>query len=574
MKHWIFWAWNLGIAAGAFAGSPWRVPVDFSYTQDAGTGYSLFVTGSHPDLGSWNPLNAVMLTWHEGNVWSNAVALQAGTAVEYRFIKRSTAADQIASENNVEWLGEGNLQISTAGEPEAPYSGKRVVFLCDWDEPVNFVYSMLSKADYEATNEWQVASMTQTAPGRFEVDGIGEEGEWMRFTMSGYSGGEQVWYHFYGSTHEDFYTPLDAFCVKDGQIFNYEPTGTVADSTIVTTNVGSSESSIPGRDIRIYLPRGYAAHTNRSYPVVYFTDGQNVFSPGGAYGCWNAETSADREIRGGRMRECILVAVPCREGSVIVNEIEIDARRMEYLPGTGVNGSLTLTGNGEAYANFLIHNVRPTVDAHYRTKNDYANTAAIGSSAGGLMSMYLGVHTNVFGLIGAMSGVYNASFCTEFRAEWENKHAKSGRKVWLDTGTEETQIEGLDLYASNLEAYGLLVNAGHVPGKDLQFMIGAGPSEGAHNEAAWAERLPMVYDFLLDVREEPNPLLPLRLTVQESNVTFPVYDATTYELFRADDLRTPENTHTAWTSESRTEKPWGTTNVAIPAPGFYWLRGK
>jgi len=567
----------LAVGAAAWARSPWRVPVNFSYTTNTGDGYSLYLVGNHPDLGSWNPAEGVLLTWTDGNVWTTDVGVQAGTELAYKFVKRSTAPDVIADGNNAEWMEGDDLTLSVAAEPDAPYEGKRVVFLCPWDEPVQLVYSMLSKGEYEATNEWHAVDMVKTGDGRYELDGVGEAGEWMRFTFSGYDDGEQKWYHFYGTEGEDFWTPLDAFCVTAGQVFNYEPEGDIADSYIVTTNVGSSFDGIAGRDVRIYLPRGYDAQTNRSYPVVYFSDGQNVFQPGGSYGCWDAETVADREIRGGRMREAILVAVPCRETAPdgYSDDYAYAGRLWEYLPSCDKLMGTDLQGLGESYANFLVHNVRPTIDCHFRTRNGYEDTAHIGSSAGGLLSMYLGTCTNVFGLIGAMSGVYNEEYCPNFRARCLNESLRSGKKTWLDTGTEETSIDGLDLYASNFNAYYFLVYAGHVPNKDLKFFVASGSEAGAHNEPAWNARLWRVFDFLLDIRDEGNPLLPCELTLaNDGTVSFPAYGGTTYSIKRTDDLVNPAP-ETVWQADGRTEKPWGTTNsVALDGEGFYWLEGE
>jgi len=592
MKKTFFSAMVLAFAGTVFAASPWRVPVHFAYTNDAGGGNSWFVVGNHPDVGYdlregndyWDIFNAVKLQWHDGNVWSADIAIQAGTKLKYKFIKRSTDASRIADGGNVEWMPGNDLELPVPSEPAAPYDGKRVIFLCDWPEPVEFCYSMLAAPEYEATNAWQSVEMTKTGNGRYELDGVGEAGEWMRFTFHhpGENESDDWWYHFINTEDEDFWSPLDAFCVADGQVFNYEPSQRpVADSYIVTTNVGSTADGIAGRDVRIYLPRGYDAQTNRSYPVVYFSDGQNVFQPGGTFGCWNAEITADREIRGGRMREAILVAVPCREGSVPGHDVSDSGRLWEYLPPFDcLLGIEQFRGLGGNYANFLIHNVKPTLDCHFRTRPGYEDTAHIGSSAGGLLTMYLGTCTNVFSLLGAMSGVYNKGYCPEFRRIWREGNLRAGKRIWLDTGDKETEIGGAgithNLYESNFEAYDQLLSAGHVPNKDLKFRIGMGDVDGQHNETAWARRLWRVYDFLLDVRDEANPLLPLEISQDEDGaLVFPAYGGTLYNVRRTDDICNPENAETHWQAESRTEKPWGTTNrVEATEAGFYWVEGE
>ena len=52
---------------------------------------------------------------------------------------------------------------------------------------------------------------------------------------------------------------------------------------------------------------------------------------------------------------------------------------------------------------------------------------------------------------------------------------------------------------------------------------------------AWAARLPHVYRFLLDVREEPNPLRTPELepTLAAGEMAFPVFAGTAYAVERA-----------------------------------------
>ena len=574
----------------AHAKSPWRVPVNFSVTTNTGVGYSMFVVGNHPDLGNWNPLKAVPLAWHDGNVWSAEIGIKAGTELEYKYIKRPTNASEYPDGDKTEWWPADNLTLTVPSEPPAPFEGKRVVFRCPWDPPVQIVWTTLSAPSYDAETEWHATDLVQTDPkndpGRYEGF-AGEPGEWMRFTFSGYENGEQKWYHFYGTEDEDFWSPLDAFCVNGGQVFDYEPTNGVSDSRIVSTNVGSSYSTIAGRDIRIYLPRGYDENTNRYYPVVYMSDGQQIFSddPSASYGGWKADTAADREIRGGRMREAILVGVPCRDGSVPGYDYPGSARLWEYLPGTDcLMGIEAFPGLGTDYARFLVHNVKPTLDWHYRTLQDRDNTAHVGSSAGGLLSFYLGTafteEANVFGLIGAISGVYTEDYIPNLRT-WCFSHldaVAAPKRIWLDTGTEETDIEGQNLYGSNWDALTLLLYAGHISNKSFHFGVYSG-WEGEHKEPAWAARSPDILRFLLPVTDEPNPLLPLELSLDGASIRVPLYPGLTNTLLRVPALSAgvdPRTDPAAAPADSTlpvtTDHPWAAPLHTPSTTGFFFLR--
>lgn len=553
-------------ATMAHAGSPLRLPVHFAITNDAGMGYEWFVVGSHPDVGAWDPARAVKLVWSEGNIWWGDIGVQAGTALQYKFVKRATDAGQICDSANAAWWPDGdNLNVQVPPDAYQPFSGKTVEFYSDMTN-VMLVYAVLSNADFNAAISWTNAAMTKTGPGlragewRHVAEHVGVEGEWMRFTFNGRRNGADTWEGAWDGN--DYWSPLDSMAVRDRQIFNYVPPSNGVSASFIRTNyVNSTVSHVTGRNVRVYFPRGYNENTNRRYPVVYMSDGQNVFQPGGTYGCWNADTTADAEIKGGRMRESILVGVPCA-----------DNRQVEYLPHQDTDPDGGGIGRANFYADFLIHNVRPMVDA-YRTRNDRANTACIGSSSGGLLSMYLGTWTNVFGLVGAMSGVYSTEFCPNYMAWLESTRPHNAR-VWMDVGTVggELNIGGISLYDDNYDLYWYLTSFGYVPNDDLRFMIGCGHD---HNEPAWAARLPYVYRYLLDIREEPNPLLSQEISATGAvgQISFPAYAGTSYSLERSGALTNGWSSTTNWPRETR---PWVERTVNLPAStdGFFRVKGQ
>ena len=215
----------------------------------------------------------------------------------------------------------------------------------------------------------------------------------------------------------NYRTSLDVFTVQDGQVFNYQPAATVSAPTITTRFVNSTVNGIPGRNIHIFLPRGYVENTSRRYPVVYFHDGQNVFFPGGTFGTWDADRIATYETSQGRMREAILVAID--NG----NDYGSD-RMVEYIPpGDQLSGQPP--GTADKYVQFLRDNVLPTLDYNYRTLNQpgqptqAAANLTVGSSLGGLLTAYMGMtNSNVFGKI----GVFLARLLG--RAKFHHQHAQ------------------------------------------------------------------------------------------------------------------------------------------------------
>jgi predicted alpha/beta superfamily hydrolase len=261
-------------------------------------------------------------------------------------------------------------------------------------------------------------------------------------------------------------------------------------------NSTAPDGRVSGRVARIYLPRGYNEHVGKRYPVMYFHDGQNIFedskSGGSAANSWQIDWTATREISQGRMRECIFVGLD-----------NTGSRQFEYeVPGDTYPGYPA--GIGDSYLYFILNNVRPTLDFNYRTLADPRNTLVGGSSMGGLISIYAGVETNVFGGILAMSPALTRA--TNYVAVLWSR-AKKEMRIYIDTGTAEGQVGSLpggDYWEKPQEGYDIFLSHGYAVNEDLLWRAGCG---AVHNELAWRARTPGALAFLLDVREEPSSIL-------------------------------------------------------------------
>jgi predicted alpha/beta superfamily hydrolase len=475
--------------AGAWARSPEREILPLSITWDVGIGTNVHVLGNHPDAGSWIPTNAIKLRWTSGNVWTGRLAMQKGTALEYKFVSRNGSTNLYCDPANIVWEPGGNRTSILAAAPTAPYSGKTMFYYSGWTN-VDLIY-------FDGMN-FTSRPMERTGPGRaageyaYRLTGFAEEGEGVEFIPSGYLVGGPFYDHapYPGYGNSNYHTALDVFLLQDGNIFNYWPSSSVSAPRLVTNFVNSTSLGITGRVSRIYLPRGYDNHSWKRYPVLYLQDGTNVFDPGGTYGTWSADATATREIGQGRMRECILVGV---DNSPL--------RQSEYMPpGDQYPGQPA--GTADAYLRYLLDNVRPTLDFNFRTLNDPRNTLVGGSSMGGLFSIYAGYETNVFGGVLAMSpAITRAPNYTA--ALWLK--AKQPIRIYLDTGSVEGNVgPGTGNYWEKpWETYDIFIAHGYAPNSDLLMRIGCGQG---HNEAAWKARLPEALRFLLNVRDEPNHL--------------------------------------------------------------------
>lgn len=245
------------------------------------------------------------------------------------------------------------------------------------------------------------------------------------------------------------------------------------------------------RDLVMYLPPGYDAPGNRQrYPVVYLQDGQNLFDPRTAFlgREWHLDETAEGLIREGRIPPLILVGV--YNGG--------DRRIDEYTP---VPDPKEGGGHADAYGDFLMKEVKPWVDARFRTKADAGHTAIVGSSLGGLVSLYLSwKHPDVFGMAGALSPSLwwaDRELTRAVRAD----HATHGpRRIWLDMGTAETTVDqdgnGVpDTVDDVRDMRDALEEKGYREGDTLRYREVEG---GTHDEASWAERADEVLEALTE----------------------------------------------------------------------------
>jgi predicted alpha/beta superfamily hydrolase len=240
------------------------------------------------------------------------------------------------------------------------------------------------------------------------------------------------------------------------------------------------------RKLLVWLPPGYETDANNRYPVLYLHDGQNVFDAATSFaGEWRADEAATRLIEQHKIEPIIIVAI----------ENAGAARIAEYTPTADATCGAGAGGKGEAYAKFLIEEVKPFVDRTYRTQGDRDHTAVGGSSLGGLISLYLVFqHGDVFSKAAVMSPSLWWDDHNLVRAIEANPAPLRRAKLWIDMGTREGA--GDDPARNVADARHLasvLREAGISEGRDFQLSIVEGAS---HNETAWASRFDQVLVFL------------------------------------------------------------------------------
>ncbi len=250
----------------------------------------------------------------------------------------------------------------------------------------------------------------------------------------------------------------------------------------------------PKRHVEIWLPPGYDDNPTTRYPVLYMHDGQNLFDPR------IANTGVDWGVDEAVVKLVNQDVIP---PIIVVGVWSTSARSKEYSPWH----------DAPDYARFLIEELMPRVNREFRTRTGPENTAAMGSSMGGLLSFYLVTHhPETFGACGCMSTHFPLS--EDVAARFLSIPAKGvpdttpyvirdirsglkappGARYWFDYGSMSLDSAYGPTHAAVRD---WLRDQGLEEGRD--FVVRR--YEGAtHNEASWRARLTDVLTFLYGPR--------------------------------------------------------------------------
>ena len=234
------------------------------------------------------------------------------------------------------------------------------------------------------------------------------------------------------------------------------------------------------RDVLVLLPPSYGAAARR-YPVLYAHDGQNLFDEATSYsGEWEIDESMAALAAEGL--EAIVVGIP--NGG--------PARGSEYSPWAQPDGG---PGGADGYLDLVLGTIRPLVDGSFATDRGPARTGILGSSLGGLVSLYAFFrYPGTFGYAGVLSPAFRWSGEAVF--DFVAAAPLVEGRIWMDVGDNESP-ELPELRAAYVDDFdrmcALLGDKGYGPER-LHSRLEPG---GSHHESAWARRFPDAMRFFL-----------------------------------------------------------------------------
>lgn len=243
------------------------------------------------------------------------------------------------------------------------------------------------------------------------------------------------------------------------------------------------------RLVRVWLPPDYDGSGSVCYPILYLSDGQNLFEAATAFAGvhWQVGETATRLISERKIPPLIIIGID-----------NTKSRIQEYIPYKSTDPRVA-NPRGSCYPEFLRREVMPLIEDRYMVRKGPEHTGFGGSSLGGLITLYTQLAMPaVFGRLLVESP---SLFVAKKKILEEGRRFCSWpQRMYVGIGTQETGnaekdakiVDGVRELESIVRACGLGENR-------LKVRI----DEGAgHNEAAWAARFPEALEFLYSTRDD------------------------------------------------------------------------
>lgn len=162
----------------------------------------------------------------------------------------------------------------------------------------------------------------------------------------------------------------------------------MASGTVVTDSINSASLGGAKRYVGVYLPSGYSANPDSTYPSVYYLHGAGgTVAPTNSF-VLSYKPLLDTLMALGKIPKMIIIAV---DGST----------HNKY--GNSWYANSILNGNVE---NYIVQDVVSFVGSKYRAKNDRRYRGIMGHSMGGHGALKLGMkHSDIFGGLSSHSGL-------------------------------------------------------------------------------------------------------------------------------------------------------------------------
>jgi enterochelin esterase-like enzyme len=257
---------------------------------------------------------------------------------------------------------------------------------------------------------------------------------------------------------------------------------------------------VDARNVDVWLPDGYGP--GKRYDVLYMQDGQMLFDPSITWNkqSWDAAGILSQLIADGRVRPTIIVAI--WNISKLRHSEYFPEKYLPLIPEPArtqfVDKFLTGKPRGDAYLRFIVQELKPYIDAHFQTYPEREHSFIMGSSMGGLISLYaICEYPQIFGGAAGLSTHWIGSFepnsaipLAAFNYLSGHLPSPGDHRLYMDHGTA-----GLDAMYGPAQTFidQILRDRGYTS-SDWSSQVFEGAT---HDEVNWSRRLAIPLQFLL-----------------------------------------------------------------------------
>jgi predicted alpha/beta superfamily hydrolase len=264
---------------------------------------------------------------------------------------------------------------------------------------------------------------------------------------------------------------------------------------------------IKPRTVDVWLPTTYSEE--KKYSVLYMHDGQMLFNATTTWNKqeWKVDEVASKLMKENKVDDFIVVAIwnipELRHMDLLpkkpLEDLSKESQELIFKEAHKMNYDFNLSDiNSDNYLKFIVEEVKPFIDENYFVYTDANHTAIMGSSMGGLISMYaICEYPEIFGKAACLSTHWvgfrdfenNPIPESFFSYMTKNLPNPAIHKIYFDYGTETLDASYLK-YEYRVDE--VLQSKGFTSKnyKNLKF-------EGEnHSEASWQKRIDIPFEFM------------------------------------------------------------------------------
>jgi enterochelin esterase-like enzyme len=247
------------------------------------------------------------------------------------------------------------------------------------------------------------------------------------------------------------------------------------------------------RNVDIWLPQGYKETS--LYAVLYMQDGQMLYDPELTWNqqAWHIDRVASTLWEENKIVDFIVVGI--WNGGKSRHNDYFPQKPFQQLKLEEKGG---LNAQSDNYLKFLVEELIPYVDSNFSVYKDREHTFVMGSSMGGLISLYaLCEYPNLFGGAACLSTHWVGTYTLENNPipdlflDYLDKHLPSPNlhKIYFDCGdqTLDSLYVGIQTKVDSLMAS---------KGYDQEHWVTKYFPGEDHSERAWSKRLHIPLKFL------------------------------------------------------------------------------